>query len=89
MELQRLEELEKRLALRYGMAPAEGIDSEAVLKEAIRRTEAPWGRFPDAVLNLLRKVLSSSSDDVEALRRLRYLRSKFQPVLTPGVSVYP
>ncbi len=90
MELQHLEELEKRLALSYGMAPPEGIDSEAVLKEAKRRTE-PWRHFPKAVLYLLRKanLLSSSNDDVEALQRLLHHRSKLQPVLSSLVSVYP
>ncbi|KAK0435906.1 caspase domain-containing protein [Armillaria borealis] len=84
MELQRLEELEKRLAQRYGMAP-EGINSEAVLKEAIKRAEAPLGRFRNVFLYLLRKanLLSSSGNDVEALRRLRHLRNKLQPDSQP------
>ncbi|SJL17252.1 uncharacterized protein ARMOST_20798 [Armillaria ostoyae] len=94
MELQHLEELEKRLALSYGMSPPEGIDSEAVLKEAIRRTGTPGGRFRSAFLYVLRKVnfLSSSSDDVDALRRLCYLRSNPQSdsqlVLAPGNSYH-
>ncbi len=92
MELQRLEELEKRLAQRYGMA--EGTDSEAVLKAATKRAEAPWGRFRNAFLDLLRKanLLSSSGNDVEALRKLRDIRNQLQPdsrpVLASLVSVY-
>ncbi|KAK0227178.1 caspase domain-containing protein [Armillaria nabsnona] len=83
MELQRLEELEKQLAQRYGMA--EGTDSEAVLKAATKRAEAPWGRFRNTFLDLLRKanLLSSSGNDVEALRKLRDLRNQLQPDSRP------
>ncbi|KAK0191756.1 hypothetical protein F5146DRAFT_613225 [Armillaria mellea] len=68
------------------MAPPEGIDSEAVLKEAIKRAKTPWGRFRNSFLYLLRKakLCSSYDDDVEALDRLHHLRSNLQPDSQPA-----
>ncbi|KAK0490207.1 caspase domain-containing protein [Armillaria novae-zelandiae] len=92
MEFQSLEELEKRLAQRYGMHP-EVIDSEAVLKEALKR-ETLWGRFSRTFLLFLQKanLMLTSGGDVEALYRLRDLRDGRrldpQPVPAPPNSYH-
>ncbi|SJL18837.1 uncharacterized protein ARMOST_22439 [Armillaria ostoyae] len=74
-ELRRLEEVEKRLAQRFGMISPQGIDSAAVLREARarRRATLPWERLRTAFI--LKANAASRRDDVDELEKLRRIRS--------------
>ncbi|PBK72061.1 hypothetical protein ARMSODRAFT_1082575 [Armillaria solidipes] len=74
-ELQHLEEVERRLAQKFGMVSPQGIDSAAVLREAQRRDKSLWGCFCCVLLFLRTLKLSAPiNDDVKQLNRLNSLR---------------
>ncbi|SJL17249.1 uncharacterized protein ARMOST_20795 [Armillaria ostoyae] len=85
LELQRLEEMERRLAQKFGMVAHEGINSAAVLREARRRAKSPWRRLCCPALPFLQtfNLLASSNDDIKQLKRLCDLhRNLPAPTLT-------